>query len=239
MSLPTIRTTNGHRPADGARVLIVDPQPLVRAGLRQALADVPGLRVVSEAATAAQARRETLRAQPHVALVGTRLPDGDGIDVCARLRTEHPEVTVVLCGAELTAGLLPEARLVGAAGVLSRSADLDRIRSAITAAACGEDHPSLWPDVSPDDVPPGETLTDREAQVVSLAAEGKTNAEIGDLLGIVEDTVKTHVQNAMRKLHASNRAHLVTVALRKNLLPPPRAIETSTSPAAAEALTGT
>lgn len=198
------------------RTVIVDDHPTVVSGVRDVLEADRCLEVVGDAGTVADARREVLRRRPDVAIVDVRLPDGDGIDLCARLRLDHPDVAVLVYTGEVTLAVQDRCREAGAVGLLPKTSPPARIRAAVAAAGDGEDREELWPEELQQ--PSERLLTEREDTVLALCAEGKTSAEIGEKLGIAESTVKTHIQNIMQKLGATNRAHMIDIAHRRNLL---------------------
>jgi two-component system response regulator DevR len=105
------------------RVLIVDDHQVVRIGLRTLLDHAPGIRVVGEADTAAEAVALTGRARPDVVLMDVRLPDGSGVEACRRIKADHPDVRVVMLTSYSDEEAIVGAVMAGASGYLLKQAD--------------------------------------------------------------------------------------------------------------------
>lgn len=204
------------------RVFLVDDHEIVRRGIAQLIDAAHDLEVVGEAGTAGDAIRRIEATRPDVAVLDVRLPDGDGVDVCREVRSRHPDIACLMLTAFDDDAALRAAALAGAGGYVLKdirsTALLDAIRTVaagrtvqsasmlraaalagagpVTASAGAHGHPS-------DDI--DADLSYRERQVLELIADGHTNREIGDRLGLAEKTVKNYVSGLLAKLGMSRR----------------------------------
>lgn len=221
------------RPPVPVRVLIADGRGLVRAGYRALLEGDEGIKVVAEAATGQQAVLLASETAPDVALLGQGLPDVDDLEATAAI-ISHPAfagVAVMLIAWEGDEHVL-EALRAGAVGVLRKDSHPATLVESVRLLARGQAllpaSAVRWLLGEPDSRRQQqaelsryiEELTDREREVVALAAEGLTNGEIAARLVISPATAKTHVSRAMVKLHAHHRAQLVVSAYENGLVAP-------------------
>ncbi|MGI5188532.1 response regulator [Promicromonospora sp. CA-289599] len=202
------------------RIVIVDDDPLVRAGLRLMLDGSDGIHVVGEAADGGDVS-EVLDAHPtDVVLMDLRMPGVDGIEATRRVRARRaPPAVVVLTTFDTDTEVVGALR-AGAAGYLLKDMPPARIASAVRAAALGE--PVLAPDIARrlmDTVAAGggeardaasalDRLTDRERDVAVEIGRGSSNAEIARRLHLGVPTVKAHVSNVLVKLGVENRTQV-------------------------------
>ena len=211
------------------RVLIVDDQPLMRAGFKSVLEASGQVDVVGEAATGAEAIEQARRLGPDVVLMDVRMPDMDGIEATRRM----PQQKVLIL---TTFGLdeyIIEALRAGASGFLLKDAPVDDLLGAVRAVAAGDAQLSpavtkrlldqvarrLPAAVDRDDALL-EELTARELEVLRLLAVGMSNAEIGGALVVSEATVKTHVSSVLGKLGLRDRVQAVIYAYENGLVAP-------------------
>jgi DNA-binding NarL/FixJ family response regulator len=202
------------------RVLVADDQELVRRGLVMILDAQPDIDVVAEAADGRDAVAKAQHLRPDVCLLDIRMPEIDGIEATRRLA--GPEVDDPLAVVVITTFDLDEyvhaALKAGARGFLLKDAGPELLAQAIHAAANGDAliAPSVTARLlqefagraaSPP-AQPIEPLTEREEEVLSTVARGRTNAEIADELFISLSTVKTHLASLMTKLGARNRVEI-------------------------------
>lgn len=194
------------------RVFILDDHEMIRRGLRTMLEEAGGFEIVGEAAGSRQALRVLPSLRPDVALVDVQLPDGSGIEVCRQLRTLEPPVRVLVVTTFDDEDARLAATLAGAAGFVSKQIRGTRLVDAVRWIAAGE---TLLDDVASADVaqrvrerrtdPRMATLTGQETRVLNLIADGLTNRQIGERLGIGEKTVKNYVTSVLLKLGMSRR----------------------------------
>jgi DNA-binding NarL/FixJ family response regulator len=214
--------------AGPVRVLLVDDDALVRAGLRLMLGGAPDLEVVGEAADGADVADAVTRLRPDVVLMDVRMPLLDGISATrsvARRSGDRPAV-IVLTTFDADATVL-EALRAGAAGFLVKHTPPERIVDAVRRAAAGD--PVLSPSVAQTliaHVASGDgrsaarrtarerldLLAERERAVAMAVADGLSNAEIAKRLFMSVGTVKAHISSALAKLDLTNRIQLALLA---------------------------
>ncbi|MFL7811364.1 MAG: response regulator [Anaerolineae bacterium] len=204
------------------RILTVDDHSVVRQGLRMFLALDEELEVVGEAADGAEAVRLAHELFPDVILMDLLMPGMDGITATETIRRELPETEVIALTSVLEDQAVYDAMRAGAIGYLLKDTQADELCKAIKAAAAGQVQLSpqaaarLIREIQIPESP--ETLTPREAEVLRLLAEGKSNKEIGAELVIGIKTVKTHVSNILSKLGVSSRTQAALYAVRAGLV---------------------
>jgi two-component system response regulator DevR len=209
----------GTAPAVPVRIMLVDDHAIVRQGLRSILGRESDLEVVAEASTAPEALVVVRHARPQIVLLDLKLStssDAEGLELCAQLVAEHPEVRVLVLTTFLDEQLVLTAIRLGAKGYVVKDVDTTGLIRAIRDVARGEsafDPRSAAAMVRGLNAPaPQETtssLTARETEVMALLARGQSNGEIGRSLYISETTAKFHVGNILRKLGVSRRAEAV------------------------------
>ncbi|MGH3352912.1 MAG: response regulator [Nocardioides sp.] len=215
------------------RVLLVDDQPLIRSGFRALLDIEDDIEVVAEAGDGVQAVALAREHRPDVAMVDIQMPVADGIDATRRIAAD-PALAgvhiVILTNYGMDEYVL-EALRAGAAGFLVKDVQPEDFVHAVRVAARGDallapsitraliDHYVSQP--SPADAPLGlAELTNREREAVALVARGMTNDQVAEAMVISVLTAKTHINRAMTKLHARDRAQLVVVAYESGLVAP-------------------
>ena len=206
------------------RVLIVDDHEVVASSLAMVLEAEPDLSIVGRAATLAEARSQLPSALPDVMLLDHRLPDGDGVSAIRELRALCPGVEVVVLTASSDDQLLMAAVDAGAAGFLSKSSGIDRLIEAVRAAAVGESVISpdllvqLLTGAQRERQPQRTPLTEREREVLSLVADGLSNAAIAERLDVSVHTVRHHIARLSGKLGAHSKLEALSIAVRQGLI---------------------
>ena len=204
------------------RVLFVDDHPVVRAGLRGMLDVEPGIEVVGEASSAAEAVAAARAQQPDVILMDLRMPGTDGAQATTLVLAERPQCRVVVLTTYDNDADILRAVEAGAIGYVLKDVTREELVHAVRTAASGGT--PLAPSVAAKLVSrlhSPAALSPREVEVLRLVSSGNTNAEIGRALYISEATVKTHLLRAFGKLGVSDRTAAVTAALERGMLPPP------------------
>lgn len=206
----------------GVRVVIVDDHEVVRAGLRDLLEAEEDLTVVGEAGSA-QAGLDTIMAErPDVAVVDVRLPDRDGISMCAKLRDAVPDLACIVLTSYADDDALQRAAEVGAAAFLLKDLrTTDLVASIRTVAAGGslldsEDTGPVLDRMHRGDVDHRRLadLTERERSIFGRLGEGMTNRQIAAELGLAEKTIKNNVSNILLKLGMDRRTQAAAFAAR-------------------------
>ncbi|WP_372662860.1 response regulator [Amycolatopsis kentuckyensis] len=210
------------------RVLLVDDEPLIRAGLRAIVESEPGLTVVGEAADGAEVPGLVARLRPDVVLMDVRMPAVDGIRATAHLMSTvdaPPEVIVVTTFEN--DDYVYDALLAGASGFLLKRARPEEIVAAIRTVVAGESllFPAAIRRLAANRAPSGDglagaNLTEREREVLRLMAGGLSNVEIAGELYLGIQTVKTHVGNVLAKLGARDRTQAVIRAYDSGFVAP-------------------
>ncbi|MER3452403.1 MAG: DNA-binding response regulator [Acidimicrobiia bacterium] len=206
------------------RVLITDDHPVVREGLEFMLGAHDEIEIVGGAADGEETLRYIPVLRPDVVIMDLRLPGEDGAEVTKRVKAAHPEVKVLVLTAEADAGLFRRAVAAGADGFLLKSAKAAELAAAVCDIAAGRSvvTPSLtgalFAAAREQVAQPSSPLSEREQQVLQLLADGRTNKEIAAELYVSEATVKTHVENILRKLGVSDRTQAVAEAFRRGLV---------------------
>jgi len=199
-------------------VCVCDDSPLARESLRRLVATVPGVDRVSAAASGEEMLARYSMERPDLVLADVRMPGIGGVEATRRLLAVHPNATVLmLTMAEDTDGV---ARAVahGARGYVRKDCSREELSATLVHVLSGRSRPSGPTSRRVDGQPEPPTLSERELQVLSGMARGRSNAEIGRELYLSEDTVKTHARRLFRKLGAADRAHAVAVGFRWGLV---------------------
>jgi DNA-binding NarL/FixJ family response regulator len=208
--------------ADPIRVLIVDDHPVYRDGLRGLVDRAPDLQLVGEAETGVEAVELAAERRPAIVLMDLRMPKMSGIEATRRIVAADPTIGVLVLTMSEDDDSLFAAMRAGARGYIPKDADADELLHGIRAAAVGEaifgasiatrlmsffagnarsPSASAFPE-----------LTERELEILELIAAGRSNAEIGQRLGIAPKTVRNHVANVLNKLEVADRSQAIVRA---------------------------
>jgi DNA-binding NarL/FixJ family response regulator len=218
------------------RVIVADDQASVREGLVLLLGGLPGIEVVASAANGAQAIELVAKHQPDAVLLDLHMPVLDGTEATRRLTAEYPQVAIVILTTYLDDTSVLEALRAGARSYLTKDADHTEIASALRAASEGLSvfdsrvHAALMnaagrgtqPAQAPEPGAAGggplpDGLTEREAEILSLIAQGLNNPEIAARLFVTAHTVKSHVNRIFAKTGSRDRAAAIRYAQQHGL----------------------
>ena len=213
------------------RVLVADDQRVVREGLGTLLRLIRGIEVVGTAADGNEALALAMRLRPHVVLMDLRMPRCDGIEATRRLREHDAGIKVLVLTTYADDRSVIDALRAGARGYLTKDAGAAEIRAALERVTRGQ--PAIDPAVQQhlldaitasgpsqdaEPAPPFPAgLTAREAEVLSLIAQGLSNSEIASQLVLSETTVKSHINHLFAKTGVRDRAQAVTYAYQHGL----------------------
>ena len=199
-------------------VLIADDHSVVRAGLKALLGTEPDIEIVGEADNGAKAVQMFEVLKPNIVLMDLRMPVQDGMGATREIRKKHPEARILMLSTYQGDADIHGSLEAGALGYVLKNSPGEDLVPALRAAMRGE----RW---IPHEVGSklagralGETLTDREIEVLAGLVTGDSNKELADKLKITEHTIKAHLKSIIGKLHVRDRTEAVTVGLRRGII---------------------
>lgn len=218
-------TIEGHdaHPATGDETLgvfLLDDHEVVRLGIAALIESQPDLEVVGQAATAAEALRAIGTSRPDVAVLDVRLEDGNGVEVCRDIRSNHPEIACLMLTSFPNDRTILDAAMAGAAGFAVKQLNGTDIVDAIRKVGQGQ---TLLDEaatrmalrrLNDSELGPLQRLSPQETRVLELIGEGNTNRQIADEMYLAEKTVKNYVSNVLAKLGMSRRTEAAAFAAR-------------------------
>jgi DNA-binding NarL/FixJ family response regulator len=209
------------------RVLVADDHALMREGVKALLRATDDLEVVGEAEDGEDAIGEVRRLDPDVVLMDVAMPGLGGLEATLAIRKEKPEVKILVLTQYDDREYVARFLKAGVSGYVLKKAAASELVAAIRAAHRGGLvlDPAIARDAlhertvaSPTEGDPYEALTDREKQVLKLVAEGSSNKEIAEVLGISVKTAMAHREHLMEKLHVHSRTELIRFALKRGVI---------------------
>jgi DNA-binding NarL/FixJ family response regulator len=223
------------------RILIADDHSVVRAGLRALLESRSGWEVVAEAADGRDAAEKAAKLKPDVAVLDIGMPLLNGVEATRRIRTSSPSTEVLILTMHESDDLVQQFVHAGARGyILKEEADRDLLAAVdaarhhkpklLAAVDAARHHKPYFssrisrsedlPAPTDDHKPSRQRLTPREREILQLLAEGKSNKDVANLLGISVNTAEAHRANIMLKLGLHSLAELVHYAIRNQIIKP-------------------
>jgi len=207
------------------RVFIADDHAIVRAGLKQILAEEGDIVVAGEAETGLDATRLLGKARPHVMLLDISLPDRNGIEVLKQIKKDKPELAVLMLSMHREDQYAIRALKAGAAGYLTKQSAPRELVTAIRQVAGGQKYVSaalaqtLASQVGADhEAQAHEALSDREYQTLTMIASGRTVSEIAQELSLSVKTISEYRARLLVKMQLKTSAELTTYAIRNGLV---------------------
>jgi len=211
------------------RVFLVDDHRVVRSGVSAYLDQVADIEVIGAAGDGRQALDNIAALEPggylpDVVLMDMMMPVMDGITATRQIKSRWPAIEVVAMTSFAEETMVRDALEAGAAGYLLKDADADQVAQAIRAAVAGQMHldpgvARLLADSLRSPRRPAENLTPREREVLTLVAQGASNRQIAQTLGVSERTARTHVSAILAKLGLVSRTQAALWAVREGLAP--------------------
>lgn len=212
------------------RIMLAEDHAVVREGTRNLLELEPDFEVVGEAATGVEAVEVAGREHPDVAILDIGMPEMNGIEATRQIKARWPDINVLVLTAYDDDEYVFAFVEAGAAGYLLKDVPAEEVIRAVRAVHAGEPvlHPAVMkklmarfagqPAGSSIGASEVELLSEREREVLTLAARGLTNATIGDKLNLSPRTIQTHMRNIFAKLRVSSRTEAVVSAVRHGLV---------------------
>ncbi len=207
------------------RVLVVDDHTIIRRGIRALLATEPDIEMVGEAENGKEAVSQAECLQPDVILMDLVMPEMDGIEAIRRITAYQPEARILVLTSFATNEKVFPAIKAGALGYLLKDSEPEVLVQALRQAHRGEStlHPAIARKLLGELSPPSEPssaprqLAEREIDVLQHVAQGRSNQELANRLGLSEAEVDTHISNILNKLHLAGRKQAVLYVLQESL----------------------
>jgi len=211
------------------RILLADDHDIIRRGLKELLETHPGWQVVGEASTGRQAVELAGKLHPDIAILDLTMPELNGLEATRQIKKALPKTEVLIFTMHENDNLIRDVLTAGALGYVLKS---DAARHLVNAVESLTQHKPFFSAKVSEAVLDGylkagrdessaiEPLTPREREIVQLLAEGKSNKEVADALGISTKTIETHRATVMRKLELKSFAEMVRYAIRNNIIQP-------------------
>jgi DNA-binding NarL/FixJ family response regulator len=200
------------------RILTVDDHPVLRKGLAALINAEPDLKLVAEASNGKEAIAAFRFHQPDITLMDLQMPGLNGIQVIEVICSEFPDARIIVLTTYTGDVQIVRALKAGARAFILKGNAPDELLETIRAVHAGKKR--LPPDVAAELAAHAtdDALTAREIDVLRLIAAGNANKQIGDQLSISEATVKSRITNILSKLGANDRAHAVTIGLKRGII---------------------
>lgn len=204
--------------ARACRIVIADDHDIVREATRPLLTSIPGVEIVGEVDNGVTAIALVKRLQPDLLVLDIAMPHASGVVVLGESRRWSPLTRIAVLTGVSASGVLAEIAASGVAGLMSKSSPAAELRAGLGTIVAGGTYVCAEVAAILAETRGLRELTARERQVLSLAVQGKSNAEIAALLNISPKTVDNHRTALMRRLDVHSIAELVAFALREGLL---------------------
>jgi len=206
------------------KILIADDHPLFRQGLKNAFGETPDIEVVDEAENGNDVLGKVRDHELNLVLLDISMPGKGGLEVLKQLKTEHPKIPVLILSVYQESQYAIRFIKAGASGYLTKESSIDTLLAAVRKVAQGGNYASaditekLAFDFLNIDKPLHELLSDREYQVFSMIATGKSLTEIGVELSLSVKTISTHRTRIMEKMKMKKNAELIHYAIQHDLI---------------------
>ena len=200
------------------RILAVDDHPLLRKGIAALVNTEPDMKLVAEAANGEEAVESFRLYRPDVTLMDLQLPGVNGIEAIDRILGEFPDARIIVLTTYTGDAQVLRALRAGARAYILKGHVHRELLETIRTVHAGRKR--IPPDIAVElaEHTTEDELSSREIEVLRLIAAGNSNKQIADQLYIEESTVKSHVTNILSKLSANDRAHAVTIGLKRGII---------------------
>ncbi len=206
-------------------VIIADDHLLIREGLKKLLAGEADLKLVAEARDAEEVLDVVERTEGDVLVLDITMPGASGLELIQRVREKKPDLGILILSMHPERLFAMRALRMGASGYISKEEAADELMNAIRKVAAGRKYISeelaeqLASKLDEEwDRPPHQSLSDRELQVFRMIAEGKTVAQIAEILYLSKSTVNTYRSRILKKMGMTSNAEVIHYAIRNNLI---------------------
>ncbi|MBV9434682.1 MAG: response regulator transcription factor [Acidobacteria bacterium] len=200
------------------RILAVDDHPLLRSGIAALVNSEPDLKLVAEASNGKEAIVAFRAHQPDVTLMDLQMPGIDGLDAIIAIRAEFPEARIIVLTTYHGDVQVLRALKAGARAYILKGHVHRELLETIRAVHAGQKR--IPPEIAAElaEHAADDALTEREIEVLKLIGAGNSNKQIANRLFVGEATIKSHVTNILSKLGANDRAHAVTIGLKRGII---------------------
>lgn len=205
------------------RIMIVDDHEVVRMGMRPLFEAENDFTVVGEASNGAEALAKVAVLDPQLILMDVRMEKMGGIEACREIKSQHPQVHILMFTSYTDDDAVMASVLAGASGYLLKNLRRDELLNAVRKVAAGQtliDLASAQQAMQRLTQNPGSELTEREREVLALVARGYTNKQIAESLFVSEKTARNHVSHILEKLGLARRSEAAAYAVEHRLVPP-------------------
>jgi DNA-binding NarL/FixJ family response regulator len=199
------------------RILSVDDHPLLRKGIAAVINAEPDLKLVAEASGGEEAIEKFRTHRPDITLMDLQMPGLNGIETMNRIMSEFPDARIIVLTTYSGDAQVLRALRAGARAYLLKGHDQELIET-IHAVMQGKKRIPQEVAAELAEHAMDDQLSDREIEVLKLIAAGNSNKQIADRLFVAEATIKSRITNILSKLNASDRAHAVTIALKRGII---------------------
>jgi len=200
------------------RILTVDDHPLLRKGIAALVNAEPDMKLIAEASNGREAIEKFRQHRPDITLMDLQMPDLNGTEVISRIQSEFPNARIVVLTTYQGDAQVLRALRAGARAYILKGHVHRELLETVRAVHAGQKR--IPPDIAAQlaEHATDDALSSREIDVLRLIAAGNSNKLIADQLSIGEATVKSHVTNILSKLGANDRAHAVTIGLKRGII---------------------
>jgi DNA-binding NarL/FixJ family response regulator len=207
-----------NNPPDVIRILTVDDHPLLRKGIAALVSTEADMTLIAEASNGQEAIEKFRLHRPDITLMDLQMPGMNGTEAIGRIQSEFPDARIVVLTTYTGDTQVLKALKAGARGYILKGHVHRELLEIIRAVHAGQKR--IPPDIASElaEHAADDALTVREIDVLRLIAAGNSNKIIADQLSIGEATVKSHVTNILSKLSANDRAHAVTIAVKRGII---------------------